>query len=138
MLDLSPSRLETSYSVEMANGRVVVADEIIRKCSIRLEDHAFDIDLIPFELGSFDVIVGMDWLSKHGAEIVCRDKVVRIPMPNREVLRIHKHLTQESQTLLESKGMFLIKSTCRSLKIEVCPSLLCQVRVVIVIAFLSL
>ncbi|GJZ41188.1 putative reverse transcriptase domain-containing protein [Tanacetum coccineum] len=37
-------------------------------------------DLIPLGHGNFDVIVGMDWLSKNKAEIVCQEKVVRIPM----------------------------------------------------------
>ncbi|GJY16523.1 putative reverse transcriptase domain-containing protein [Tanacetum coccineum] len=31
------------------------------------------------ELGSFDVIIGMDWLAKYHAVIVCDEKVVRIP-----------------------------------------------------------
>ncbi|XP_071705189.1 uncharacterized protein [Rutidosis leptorrhynchoides] len=39
----------------------------------------FKIDLIPVELGSFDVIVGMDWMSKVGAEVVCAKKAIRIP-----------------------------------------------------------
>nr|GEZ78141.1 reverse transcriptase domain-containing protein [Tanacetum cinerariifolium] len=41
--------------------------------------HPFDIDLMPIELGSFDVIIGMDWLAKYHALIVCDEKVVRIP-----------------------------------------------------------
>ncbi|GJX47175.1 putative reverse transcriptase domain-containing protein [Tanacetum coccineum] len=41
--------------------------------------HPFDIDLMPVELGSFDVIIGMDWLAKYHALIVCDEKVVRIP-----------------------------------------------------------
>nr|GFA30057.1 putative reverse transcriptase domain-containing protein [Tanacetum cinerariifolium] len=48
----------------------------------------FDIDLIPFGHESFDVIVGMDWLSRHKAEIVCHKKVVRISLPNSEMLRV--------------------------------------------------
>ncbi|GJT40105.1 putative nucleotidyltransferase, ribonuclease H [Tanacetum coccineum] len=50
--------------------------------------HNFDIHLIPFGKGSFDVIVGMDWLSKHKAAIICHEKVVRIPLRNGEVLRV--------------------------------------------------
>ncbi|GJU69000.1 putative reverse transcriptase domain-containing protein [Tanacetum coccineum] len=38
--------------------------------------------------GSFDVIVGMDWLSKHKAEIVCHKKVVRIPLESGETLLV--------------------------------------------------
>ncbi|KAF5812920.1 putative nucleotidyltransferase, Ribonuclease H [Helianthus annuus] len=46
----------------------------------------FDIDLLPITLGSFDVVVGMDWLSKHQAEILCKEKIVRIPLPSGESL----------------------------------------------------
>ncbi|GJX60693.1 putative reverse transcriptase domain-containing protein [Tanacetum coccineum] len=42
---------------------------------------------MPVELGSFDVIIGMDWLAKYHALIVCDEKVVRIPYGN-EVLII--------------------------------------------------
>ncbi|GJT55453.1 hypothetical protein Tco_0990507 [Tanacetum coccineum] len=34
---------------------------------------------MPVELGSFDVIIGMDWLANHHAVIVCDEKIVRIP-----------------------------------------------------------
>ena len=51
--------------------------------------HSFTIDLLPFELGSFDVVVGMDWLSKFRAEIICHDKIVRIPLPSGYVLEVH-------------------------------------------------
>nr|GEW27960.1 putative reverse transcriptase domain-containing protein [Tanacetum cinerariifolium] len=55
--------------------------------NIRLLGHPFDIDLMPVELGSFDVIIDMDWPAKHHALIVCDEKVVRIPYGN-EVLII--------------------------------------------------
>ncbi|GJZ43841.1 putative reverse transcriptase domain-containing protein [Tanacetum coccineum] len=48
-------------------------------------------DLVPNEkknIKSFDVIVGMDWLSYHRAVIVCYEKIVRIPLPNDEILEI--------------------------------------------------
>ncbi|GJV67873.1 putative reverse transcriptase domain-containing protein [Tanacetum coccineum] len=41
--------------------------------------HPFDKDLMAIELGSFDVIIGMDWLLKYHALIVCDEKVIRIP-----------------------------------------------------------
>ncbi|GJS76103.1 putative reverse transcriptase domain-containing protein [Tanacetum coccineum] len=46
-------------------------------------NHLFEIDLMPIELGTFDVIIGMDWLLKHDAVIVCGEKVVRIPYGNK-------------------------------------------------------
>ncbi|GKB46994.1 putative reverse transcriptase domain-containing protein, partial [Tanacetum coccineum] len=39
--------------------------------------------------GSFDVIVGMDWLSQHKAMIVCHENVVEIPMYDGRILRVH-------------------------------------------------
>ncbi|GJV48465.1 putative reverse transcriptase domain-containing protein [Tanacetum coccineum] len=44
--------------------------------------------------GSFDVIVGMDWLSKRKFVIVCHEKVVRIPLEGDEILRVHGERTQ--------------------------------------------
>ncbi|GKA03186.1 putative reverse transcriptase domain-containing protein, partial [Tanacetum coccineum] len=53
-----------------------------------LRANTFDIDLISFGYGSFDVIVGMDWLSRHKAKIIFHEKVVRIPLPNGKILRV--------------------------------------------------
>ncbi|GJV90472.1 hypothetical protein Tco_1538285 [Tanacetum coccineum] len=50
--------------------------------------------LIPLSRGSFDVIVGMDWLSKRKFVIVCHEKVVRIPLEGDEILRVHGERTQ--------------------------------------------
>ncbi|GJV30982.1 retrovirus-related pol polyprotein from transposon TNT 1-94 [Tanacetum coccineum] len=44
-----------------------------------IKGHPFNIDLMPIELGSFEAIIGMDWLANHHAVIVCDEKVVRIP-----------------------------------------------------------
>ncbi|GJU89324.1 putative reverse transcriptase domain-containing protein [Tanacetum coccineum] len=46
-------------------------------------NHLFKIDFMPIELGTFDVIIGMDWLVKRDAVIVCGEKVVRIPYGNK-------------------------------------------------------
>ncbi|GKG07932.1 putative reverse transcriptase domain-containing protein, partial [Tanacetum coccineum] len=52
---------------------------MIRGCTLGLLGHPFNINLIPAELGSFDAIIGMDWLANHHAVIVCDEKIVRIP-----------------------------------------------------------
>ncbi|GJX43508.1 putative reverse transcriptase domain-containing protein [Tanacetum coccineum] len=43
---------------------------------------------MPVELGSFDVIIGMDWLSKYHSVIDCAKKIVHIPWGN-ETLIVH-------------------------------------------------
>ncbi|GJS12418.1 putative reverse transcriptase domain-containing protein [Tanacetum coccineum] len=79
LLDVAPSTLDTSYAVELADGRISETNVVLRGCTLGLLGHPFDIDLIPVELGSLDVIIGMDWLAKYHMLIVCDEKVVRIP-----------------------------------------------------------
>ncbi|GKF21494.1 putative reverse transcriptase domain-containing protein, partial [Tanacetum coccineum] len=78
-LDVIPSTLDVSYAVELADGRILETNMILRGCTLGLLGHPFDIYLMPVELGSFDVIIGMDWLAKYHAVIVCDEKIVRIP-----------------------------------------------------------
>ncbi|GJR70939.1 putative reverse transcriptase domain-containing protein [Tanacetum coccineum] len=74
LLDIEPSKLDFSYKIEIASGQLIEINKVIRGCQLEIEGHTFDIDLIPFRHKSFDVIVGMDWLSRHKAEIVCHEK----------------------------------------------------------------
>ncbi|GKC45001.1 putative reverse transcriptase domain-containing protein [Tanacetum coccineum] len=62
------------YPIELVNGRLIGSDTVLRGCTLGLLGHPFNIDLMPVELGSFDVIIGMDWLANHHAVIVRRRK----------------------------------------------------------------
>ncbi|GJW25530.1 putative reverse transcriptase domain-containing protein [Tanacetum coccineum] len=79
MLNIDPVKIGASYEVELDDGRVVSTNTILKGCTLNLVNHSFEIDLMPIELGTFDVIIGMDWLVKHDVVIVCGEKVVRIP-----------------------------------------------------------
>ncbi|GJT91186.1 putative reverse transcriptase domain-containing protein [Tanacetum coccineum] len=102
LLDIEPSDLGFSYEIEIASGQLVEINKVIRDCKLEIEGHTFDIDLIPFGYESFDVIVGMDWLSRHKAEIVCHEKVVRIPLPHKEILRVLGEKPEEKVRYLMS------------------------------------
>ncbi|GJT99954.1 putative reverse transcriptase domain-containing protein [Tanacetum coccineum] len=99
---LEPSNLGFKYEIEIASGQLVEIDKVIKGCKLEIEGHVFDIDLIPFGHGSFDVIIGMDWLSNYKAEIVCHEKVVRIPLPDDKVLRVLGERPKEKARLLMS------------------------------------
>ncbi|GKB23637.1 putative reverse transcriptase domain-containing protein [Tanacetum coccineum] len=76
LLNVKPSIVSCGYVIEVSNGH-----------------------------GSFDVIVGMDWLSKNKAEIVCHEKVVRIPMEGGEILRVQGERTLGGiKTLMSMKA----------------------------------
>nr|GFA84755.1 hypothetical protein [Tanacetum cinerariifolium] len=53
-----------SYDVELADGKIVRVDTIIWGCTLNFLNHSFNIDLMPVELDSFDVIIGVDWLRR--------------------------------------------------------------------------
>ncbi|GKC50795.1 putative reverse transcriptase domain-containing protein, partial [Tanacetum coccineum] len=72
---LEPSDLGFRYEIEIASGQLVEIDKVIKGCKLEIEGHVFDIDLIPFGHGSFDIIIGMDWLSNYKAGIICHEKV---------------------------------------------------------------
>ncbi|GKB77349.1 putative reverse transcriptase domain-containing protein [Tanacetum coccineum] len=82
LINIAPTPLDDSYDVELADGKIVGIDTIIRGCTLNFLDHPFNIDLMPVELGSFDVIIGMDWLRRRHAVIVCNEKLVQVPYGN--------------------------------------------------------
>ncbi|GJY96065.1 putative reverse transcriptase domain-containing protein [Tanacetum coccineum] len=88
LLGIEPSDLGSSYEIEIASGQLVEIDTVIRGCKLEIDGHVFDINLISFGRGSFDVIIGMDWLSNHKAKIICHEKVVRIPLLDDKYLEL--------------------------------------------------
>ncbi|GJS05687.1 reverse transcriptase domain-containing protein [Tanacetum coccineum] len=80
LLNVKPSIVNPGYVIEVADGKKVKVDRIIRDCKLELGNSLFSINLILLGHGSFDVIVGMDWLSQNKVVIVCHEKVVEIPL----------------------------------------------------------
>ncbi|GJZ64092.1 putative reverse transcriptase domain-containing protein [Tanacetum coccineum] len=64
-IDIILITLDHGYEVELANGRIIGVNTLIRGCTLNFLNHPFNIDLMPVEMGSFDIIIGMDWLSRY-------------------------------------------------------------------------
>ncbi|GKC42811.1 putative reverse transcriptase domain-containing protein [Tanacetum coccineum] len=88
LIDIVPTALDHDYDAKLVDGKLIGVNTIIWGCTLNFLNYQFNIDLMPVELGSFDVIIGMDWLAKYHAIIVCNEKTVRIPFEN-EILIIH-------------------------------------------------
>nr|GFB55859.1 hypothetical protein [Tanacetum cinerariifolium] len=84
-------------NVITTDGRIIGLNTILRSCTLNLLNHPFNIDLMPIELGSFDAIIGMDWLAKYQAIIVCAEKIVRIPWGNKTLI-IHGDSSKRGNT----------------------------------------
>nr|GEV24982.1 putative reverse transcriptase domain-containing protein [Tanacetum cinerariifolium] len=80
MLNIPPITLDTIYDTEMANGNLVGTNTFIQGCILTWLNQPFVIDLMPIKLGSFNVVIGMDWLSKYHARLIYDEKFVYIPI----------------------------------------------------------
>ncbi|GJU76765.1 putative reverse transcriptase domain-containing protein [Tanacetum coccineum] len=76
LIDIIPTTLDHGYDVELADDKTIWVNTLIRGCTLNFLNHPFNIDLMPVDIGSFDVIIGMDWLSKYHALIVCDEKII--------------------------------------------------------------
>nr|GEV92802.1 reverse transcriptase domain-containing protein [Tanacetum cinerariifolium] len=88
LADIIPTTLDHGYDVELADGRIIWVNTLIRGCTLNFLNHPFNIDLMPVEMGSFDVIIGMDWLVKYHAVIIYDKELVRVLFGD-EILIFH-------------------------------------------------
>ncbi|KAI3723553.1 hypothetical protein L2E82_35208 [Cichorium intybus] len=92
--------LDEHFTVEVANGKNISLNAVIQDCTFDFCGHKFSVNLVPMELGSFDIIVGMDWLSQNHAEIVCYEKFIRIPLADGQSLRIYGETRSKKLSLM--------------------------------------
>ncbi|GJT01975.1 putative reverse transcriptase domain-containing protein [Tanacetum coccineum] len=102
LLGIEPNDLGFSYEIKIVSGQLVEIAKVIKGCKLEIDGHVFNINLIPFRSGSFDVIIGMDWLFDHKAEIIFHEKVVRIPLLDGKVLRVLREKVEEKMRQLMS------------------------------------
>ncbi|GJY21113.1 putative reverse transcriptase domain-containing protein [Tanacetum coccineum] len=91
---------DTFYNIKMADGNLVSTNTVIQGCTLTLLNQPFEIDFMPIKLGSFDVVIGMDWLSKYHARIICDENVIHIPI-NGETLIIRVMEKKSNEKRLE-------------------------------------
>jgi hypothetical protein len=98
-----------------------------------LNDLVFSIDLIPMELGSFDIILSMNWLSRHHTQILCFEKYIRITHPSGIILKvlcngpsgsIRRKTCIQACNSFHKGSIFLFSQTIEEIKrVELCDTL---------------
>ncbi|GJY76803.1 putative reverse transcriptase domain-containing protein [Tanacetum coccineum] len=81
-----PKKVKQEEVGEVRGQAYAIKDAKPKGPNVVTVNHIFEIDLMPIELGMFDVIIGMDWLVKHDVVIVCGEKVVCIPYENKTLI----------------------------------------------------
>ncbi|GJY51364.1 putative reverse transcriptase domain-containing protein [Tanacetum coccineum] len=123
LIDIIPTTLDHGYDVELADGRIIWVDTLIQGCTLNFLNHPFHVDLMPVEMGSFDVIIGMDWLAKYHAVIVCDEKLVRVPFGDKTLI-FHGDGSNNGH---ESRLNIISCTKAQKYLLEGCPIFLAQV-----------
>ena len=81
-------------------GHSVIVNKVYRDCPIKIQEYEFWGDLIELSFREFDVILGMDWLSRHRAIVDCRMKKVTLrTQDDSEVIFIGERLNHLSNVI---------------------------------------
>jgi hypothetical protein len=75
-------KLLVPLEVEVADNKSFLVFDVCRNCKLTIEDENYLIDLIPMTMGEFKVVVGMDWFSRHHANVNCNRKVIKLISPS--------------------------------------------------------
>ncbi|GJW12570.1 putative reverse transcriptase domain-containing protein [Tanacetum coccineum] len=98
MLNILPIKIDTFYDIEMADENLVSTNTVIQGCTLTLLNQSFEIDRMLIKLGSFDVVIGMYWLSKYHDKILCDEKVVHIPIDNENLIIRGDRITEKKKS----------------------------------------
>nr|GEV72583.1 putative reverse transcriptase domain-containing protein [Tanacetum cinerariifolium] len=105
LLNITPTVLDNHYHVALADGKIIRVNTILRGCTLDFMNRLFNIDLMPVPLGSFDIIIGVDWLREYHALIVCDEKIVCVPFGNETLIFQGKRNDQEAKDKSEGKRL---------------------------------
>lgn len=102
LLKQKPRALEKLFTVEMANGKTESTNCIYVGCTLTVDGHSFQIDLMLVSIKSFNVIIRMDWSSHRRADIMCFEKAVCLNLPNNETLVIYGDKSSTNHHIISS------------------------------------
>ncbi|XP_052203150.1 uncharacterized protein LOC127808617 [Diospyros lotus] len=86
-LGLAPSIIGHGVRIQSPIGETMETNLMVRDCDVDVEDEKFKIDLILMEMHDFDVILGMDFLSRYCASMDCLKKTVELGCPGGKVVK---------------------------------------------------
>ena len=110
-------RSETEYDILVTNPlkHSVMVNKVYRDCPIKIREYEFLGDLIELSFREFDVILGMDWLSRHQVAIYCRMKRVTLRTSGgEEVTFIGKRSNHLSNVISVATARTMVRKWCEA------------------------
>ncbi|KAI3757722.1 hypothetical protein L6452_05265 [Arctium lappa] len=96
------SVLPDALVVEVANGDQVIIRDRFCDCTLEIDGSSFGVDLLPMAIGGFDVVIGMDRLIRHRADIFCSKKMIQVPLPENSVATIYGEKGKRNNHIISS------------------------------------
>ena len=93
---LVPQELETILNAVSPLGVIVKLGKVCKDCPLTLKNRNFSTDLIVLSISEFDVILGIDWLTKYGAILDCVSKSIMLTMPRELSLKFQCKSTSDA------------------------------------------
>ncbi|XP_035845851.1 uncharacterized protein LOC118492152 [Helianthus annuus] len=103
--------------VEIGDNKSFIVCDICQSCKLSIDDEEYLIDLIPMSIGEFQVVVGMDWLSRHHAKVVCFRKEIKLTSPSGKHITIYGEKGGNPIICSMLKAHKLMKHGCRAFMI---------------------
>ncbi|XP_052177586.1 uncharacterized protein LOC127791649 [Diospyros lotus] len=76
------SHLSYILSVTTPSGSMLLGREVVSDCEIIVHDRVMPGDLVVLAIQDFDLLLGMDWLSRHYAKVDCQHKLITFELPD--------------------------------------------------------
>ena len=110
-----PKPLSSALEVETTDDNRVVIKEEYDDCNIQIDGRSIPLKLLPITLGEFDVIIGMDWLAKNQAKIVCDKKIIQIESPDGGTMVIYGDRSNRKSSIISlAKARRCVRKGCQS------------------------
>ncbi|XP_073024377.1 uncharacterized protein [Primulina eburnea] len=109
-LGLIPEILVEPFRIATPTSKTIETHKIHRNCIVYINEHTFNAELIQVNMVEFDVILGMDWLSKSHAIVDCRHKIIKLRTPSQKEITYHGKAKKRKSLLSASQTWKAMKS----------------------------
>ncbi|XP_073056904.1 uncharacterized protein [Primulina eburnea] len=109
-LGLIPEILVEPFRIATPTSKTIETHKIHRNCIVYINEHTFNAELIQVNMVEFDVILGMDWLSKSHAIVDCRRKIIKLRTPSQKEITYHGKAKKRKSLLSASQTWKAMKS----------------------------
>ncbi|XP_073030793.1 uncharacterized protein [Primulina eburnea] len=109
-LGLIPEIFVEPFRITTPTSKTIETHKIHRNCIVYINEHTFNAELIQVNMVEFDVILGMDWLSKNHAIVDCRCKIIKLRTPSQKEITYHGKAKKRKSLLSASQTWKAMKS----------------------------